>query len=107
LDRIMAGLEAATDAPFRSLKEDLDEKLKARFGDETVLPWHPSDPFFQEVPEDGALDVDRHFGEKDLEELTRETYDNMGLEVRDVLARSDLYEREGKNQHGFCLSVGR
>jgi peptidyl-dipeptidase A len=31
----------------------------------------------------------------------------MGLEVRDVLARSDLYEREGKNQHGFCLSVGR
>ena len=107
LDRIMAGLEAATDAPFRSLKEDLDEKLKARFGVETVMPWHLSDPFFQEVPQDGALDVDRHFREKDLEELTRETYDNMGLEVRDVLARSDLYEREGKNQHGFCLSVGR
>jgi peptidyl-dipeptidase A len=107
LDRIMAGLEAATGAPFRSIKEDLDEKLKARFGVETVMPWHLSDPFFQEVPEDGALDVDRHFREKDLEDLTRETYDNMGLEVRDVLARSDLYEREGKNQHGFCLSVGR
>ncbi|MFL6058220.1 MAG: M2 family metallopeptidase, partial [Rubrobacteraceae bacterium] len=107
LDRIMAGLEAATYAPFRPLKEDLDEKLKARFGVETVMPWHLSDPFFQEVPEDGALDLDRHFREKDLDDLTRETYDNMGLEVRDVLARSDLYEREGKNQHGFCLSVGR
>ena len=43
----------------------------------------------------------------DLEELTRKTYDNMGLEVCDVLAQSDLYERDGKNQHGFCLSVGR
>ena len=31
----------------------------------------------------------------------------MGLEIRDVLARSDLYERAGRNQHGFCLSAGR
>jgi hypothetical protein len=38
-------------------------------------------------------DVDRFFRGKDLEELTRKTYDNMGLEVRDVLAKSDLYER--------------
>jgi peptidyl-dipeptidase A len=53
------------------------------------------------------VDVDRFFRDKDLEELTRKTYDNMGLEVRDVLAKSDLYERDGKNQHGFCLSVGR
>jgi peptidyl-dipeptidase A len=51
--------------------------------------------------------LDRFFRDKDLEELTRKTYDNMGLEVRDVLAKSDLYEREGKNQHGFCLAVGR
>jgi peptidyl-dipeptidase A len=53
------------------------------------------------------VDVDRFFRDRDLEELTRKTYDNMGLEVRDVLAKSDLYERDGKNQHGFCLSVGR
>jgi peptidyl-dipeptidase A len=54
-----------------------------------------------------VADVDRFFRDKDLEALTRKTYDNMGLEVRDILARSDLYERDGKNQHGFCLSVGR
>ena len=53
------------------------------------------------------VNVDRFFRDKNLEELTRKTYDNMGLEVRDVLARSDLYEREGKNQHGFCLSLSR
>jgi peptidyl-dipeptidase A len=65
------------------------------------------DPFFQEPPERGNLDVDRYFAGKDLEALTRETYDRLGFEVRDVLARSDLYERAGKDQHAFCLRVGR
>jgi peptidyl-dipeptidase A len=34
-----------------------------------------------------AVDVDRFFQDKDLEELTRKTYDSMGLEARDVLGR--------------------
>jgi peptidyl-dipeptidase A len=51
--------------------------------------------------------VDRFFRGKDLEGLTRKTYDSLGLEVRDVLARSDLYEKEGKSQHAFCITIGR
>jgi peptidyl-dipeptidase A len=51
--------------------------------------------------------VDRFFRDGDLEDLTRSTYDSLGLDVRGVLARSDLYGRPGKNQHAFCLSVGR
>jgi peptidyl-dipeptidase A len=134
LGRIMADLESATDALFGRLKADLDAELESRFGIEVVMPWHLCDPFFQScrhdpVPfpsqasrgdsrgasgagerglvESAGLDLDRYFQDKDLEELTRKTYDSMGLEVRDVLARSDLYERAGKNQHAFCLSVGR
>ena len=107
LARIMDELESATDAPFRSLKEDLDEKLREKFGVETVMPWHLSDPFFQEPPEDESLDVDRYFEGKDLEVLTRDTYDALGLDVRGVLANSDLYERSGKDQHAFCMSVDR
>ncbi len=53
------------------------------------------------------MDPDRFFEDQDLEALTRRTYDGMGLEVRDVLAKSDLYERAGKSQHAFCLHVGR
>ena len=131
LGRIMSNLESATDAPFRELKASLDADLKEKFDTETIMPWHLSDPFFQSCKQDPAaysnprgdssgeagvdgkgtadaeLDVDRFFRDKDLEALTRKTYDNMGLEVRDVLARSDLYEREGKSQHAFCLGVGR
>jgi len=31
----------------------------------------------------------------------------LGFEVRDVLAKSNLYERAGKDQHTFCIRVGR
>ncbi|MDP8938737.1 MAG: M2 family metallopeptidase [Actinomycetota bacterium] len=53
------------------------------------------------------MDLDRYFENEDLKEITLKTYDALGLEVRDVLARSDLYERGGKDQHAFCLKVGR
>ncbi len=107
LEGLMAELEAATDAPFRELKSRIDGRIRQDFGVETVMPWHLSDPFFQEPPEDGSLDTDRFFGGKDLEALTRETYDSLGLDVRGVVAKSDLYARAGKNQHAFCLPVGR
>jgi peptidyl-dipeptidase A len=53
------------------------------------------------------MDVDHFFRDKDLEALTLKAYDNMGLEIRDVLAKSDLHERKGKIQHAFCLGIGR
>ena len=107
LARLMAELEAATDEPFRALKKDLDASLREKFGVEEVMPWHLPDPFFQEPPEPDELDVDRFFRGKDLEALTRRTYDALGLDTRRVFARSDLYEKEGKSQHAFCLTVGR
>ncbi len=135
LDHVMDYLEAATREPFAELKRQLDAGLKRRFGVERVSPWHLSDPFFQSCKHDpvafprsagrgdarGAVgtggglattgrngpDVDRYFQGRDLEAMTRKTYDSLGLEVRDVLARSDLYERAGKSQHAFCLRVGR
>lgn len=108
LESTMSALEKATDEPFAKLKYRLDAELAERFGGAEVMPWHLSDPFFQSCRHDVAeLDVDRFFRDADLEALTRKTYDNMGLEVRDVLARSDLREREGKSQHAFCLGVGR
>ena len=31
----------------------------------------------------------------------------IGFDIRDLLARADLYEKPGKSQHAFCLSVDR
>jgi peptidyl-dipeptidase A len=35
------------------------------------------------------------------------TYDGIGLDLRAVLERSDLYAREGKSQHAFCIDIDR
>lgn len=108
LEETMSTLEQATDEPFAELKSRLDAELAEEFGVAEVMPWHFSDPFFQSCKHDGAgPDADRFFRDANIEALTRETYDALGLEVRDVLARSDLREREGKSQHAFCLGVGR
>jgi peptidyl-dipeptidase A len=71
------------------------------------MPWHQSGPFFHRAPDVAGIDLDRYFVGKDLEELTRKTFDGLGLDVRGVIPGSDLYEREGKSQHAFCARIGR
>ena len=107
LAAIMDDLASATDAPFEELKRDLDAELRRKFGVEVVMPWHLSGPFFHRAPDVAGVDLDRYFEEKDLEELTRKTFDGLGLDVRGVIPGSDLYEREGKSQHAFCIRIGR
>ncbi len=31
----------------------------------------------------------------------------MGFDIDTLIKNSDLYEREGKNQHAFCISIDR
>jgi peptidyl-dipeptidase A len=102
-------LTALTDGPFRGQKDKLDAYLAQRFGlhRDDLRPWHYADPFFQEAPASGKADVDRFYTQIDLQRLAIETYDGVGLEVRDILERSDLYERESKNQHAYCTDIDR
>ncbi len=102
-------VDRATAGPFARWKRELDEALAERFGCalDDLRPWHLDDPFFQDPPASGAVDLDPVFEGADLEALTVRTYDGIGLDVRDVLARSDLYGRDGKNQHAFCIDIDR
>lgn len=102
-------VDELTDAPFRSWKATLDDQLAARFGVDRsdLAPWHLDDPFFQDPPASGAVDLDPCFADADLEALTTRTYQGLGLDTEPVLARSDLYPRAGKNQHAFCIHIDR
>ena len=51
--------------------------------------------------------LDHLFVDADLEALTLRTYDGLGLDVRPVLEHSDLYARDGKSQHAFCIDIDR
>src|SRR5436309_1679798 len=91
------------------MKERLDQALAKKFKlpREALRPWHYGDPFFQSAPQAGLLDLDAFYSEKDLVALTIKFFDGLGLEIRDILARSDLYERDGKCQHGFCTDIDK
>ncbi len=105
----LAAVDTATAAPFREWKAGLDERLAPRFGcrPDELRPWHYDDPFFQNAPANADADLDAAFAERDLEALTVRTYAGIGLDVGDVLERSDLYPRAAKNQHAFCIDIDR
>ncbi len=111
-ERLFATLgecDALTAAPFASWKAATDERLAARFGCAVseLRPWHYEDPFFQEVPVAGGVDTSEVFAGSDVVALARETYDRMGLETRPILERSDLFPRDLKCQHAFCIDLDR
>ncbi len=105
----LGACDAATAEPFARWKSALDSRLAHRFGcDPTELrPWHYADPFFQEAPPAGAVDLDPLFKGKDVIGLARRTFEGIELEVAGILERSDLFPRAGKNQHAFCIDVDR
>ena len=102
-------LERLTAEPYDDLIGNLFSRLASRFGISTadVRPWHLSDPFFQEAVPPEDLELGRFYEGADLEELTREFCARIGFDVSDILRRSDLRPREGKNQHAFCTHVDR
>ncbi len=109
LFKTFAYLEKATYKPFKKVKERVDALRAERFAIEVdeLKPWHYGDRFFQSAPEMSDLDTEVLYEDKDPVQLALATFEGMGLDVQDVVERSDLYPRDGKNQHAFCVDMDR
>ncbi len=109
LFKILDDLAETTEAPFRALKAEIDAELARRFGIPAaeLRPWHYGDPFFQGAPPIGDVDLDDFYRAQDLTALTVRFYDGLGMDIREIIDRSDLFEREGKCQHAFCTDLDR
>lgn len=105
----LAACDEATGDLFVRWKHGVDAQLAERFGCSTseLRPWHYADPFFQDVPAEGGIDLDPLFAGRDVVALAGTTFSGFGLPTDAVLARSDLFPREAKCQHAFCLDVDR
>ena len=105
-------LEQQTTQPFVRMKAEMDGELARRFSvsPEAMMPWHYDNPFFQAAPPSEKVDLDEFYEKKakeEIVEIARVFFEDIGLPIESVLERSDLFEREGKDQHAFCISIDR
>jgi len=103
-------IDAATAPLFDEIKASLDQRLSKRFGitPAELRPWHYGDVFFQETPAMEGLDLNPTFAKVDQLAVAEGYFRGIGLAgTREILDRSDLYERKGKVEHAFCADIDR
>jgi len=105
----LAECDSVTAEPFAAWKAETDAELARRFGcgADELRPWHYEDVFFQEVPVTGSVDTSEVFAGADVVALASRTFDGIGLATGPILERSDLFPRDAKSQHAFCIDIDR
>lgn len=109
LIKLFDDLDQLTREPFQAAKKEIDAKLAANCNvkPEELMPWHYHDPFFQQTPSVFTADLDIPYKKQDLVQTASKFYNGIGLPIDDVIARSDLKEKKGKNPHAFCTDIDR
>ena len=107
--RVFDELDSLTRGTYVTLKEEIDTYYSKRYKlpVSELMPWHYQNRYFQEAPEIYAVDFDSYYADKDPVEIARAYYASIGLPVDSILAKSDLYEKPGKNQHAFSTDIDR
>jgi peptidyl-dipeptidase A len=102
-------LAKLTDVPFKRVKREIDKKLAERYGIESsdIMPWHYEDPYFQGGVSIYKDNLDNIYKGKDLIKIALKFYDSIGINLNDVIDKSDIYEKKGKNPHAFEIMIGR
>lgn len=100
-------LDSLTKGSFAQLKNEMDSSFAKRYNvkKDELMPWHYQDRFFQEAPQLYPVDLDKYYKGKSLEDLTKNFYSSIGLDISGILANSDLYEKPLKNQHAYCIDI--
>lgn len=102
-------LDNLTRDSFARLKDEIDTFFARKYNlkPEELKPWHYQNRFFQEAPKIYSVDFDKYYENQDPVKLAARFFDGIGLNVDSILAKSDLYEKPGKNQHAFSTDIDR
>lgn len=100
-------LDSLTRDSFIELKDEIDTYLSAHVNvpKDQLMPWHYQNRFFQEAPAIYKVDLDKYYVDQNIEKLTGDFYSSIGMDVSDIMGRSDLIEKPGKNQHAYCIDI--
>lgn len=108
--KLFDDLDRLTRQPFAEIvKADIDRRLAKMYevAVDELQAWHYQDPFFQEAPAVYETSLDAAYAGADIPEMCRKFYAGIGLPIDEVLKRSDLFEKPGKNPHAFCTDIDR
>jgi len=110
--KIFEDLDTATRPLFEKMKAQLNAELAERFGvpADQLMPWHYDNPFFQEAPPSKDVDPNDFYKDKTKEEIVEialRYFRRLNLPFDKVAEKSDMYEREGKDQHAFSIDMDR
>jgi peptidyl-dipeptidase A len=109
ISRLFDELDSLTRTDYAGLKGEIDSVLAGRLkiSRDKLMPWHYQNRFFQEAPKIYKSDLDKYYAGKDILAVVKNYYKSIGLNVQDIIERSDLYEKPGKYQHAYCTSIDR
>jgi peptidyl-dipeptidase A len=110
ISRLFEQLDSLTRNSFAEVKGEIDDyfvkyyKLKSK---EELMPWNYQNRFFQEAPKIYEQDLDQYYKGKNLEQLAATYYAGIGLPIDELIRKSDLYGKPGKNQHAYCTDIDK
>ncbi len=109
VESVFGELYALTETPFVEIHAEIERVFEQRYGikRENLRPWHYEDLFAQEAPSVFDVDLDSYYADIDIEDIAKRYYASFNMPVKDILERSDLYERQGKSQHAFSFFIDR
>jgi peptidyl-dipeptidase A len=106
LHNFLENLLRKSQSSFDHAIEEINQSLSKEYSIDPnkCFPWFRKDLF---ATKDPLIDdkIDEIYKNLDPIKVAKAFYSAMGIDVDPILQKSDLYEKEKKNQHAFCLNV--
>jgi peptidyl-dipeptidase A len=109
IEKLFDELDRLTAQGFVKAKADIDQFLARRYKitSNQLMPWHYQNRFFQEAPKIYEVDLDKYYEKVDIVAAAVKYYKGLNLPIDDLVQKSDLFEKENKNQHAYCINIDR
>jgi len=110
ISNLFEQLDSLTKSSFTEVKGEIDDYFVKYYNlknKDELMPWNYQDRFFQEAPKIYEQDLDQYYKGKNLETIDATYYAGLGLPIDEMIKKSDLYGKPGKNQHAFCTDIDK
>ncbi len=109
IESLFNELDKLTRPAYTKLKNEIDTALVKKYGikKNELRPWHYQNRYFQEAPQIYDIDLDPYYKDANIEKLTKNYFNSIGMNIDSLIKNSDLYEKKGKYQHACCDNLDR